>query len=89
MGIPEPKDTCEVLQREEWLNIDLVIVPGLGYDLHGGRIGYGGGYYDRFAEQLEAECFKAGKSRFWLHSSCRDNCRMTFRWTRLICVWIC
>ncbi|WP_418040801.1 5-formyltetrahydrofolate cyclo-ligase [Paenibacillus xylanilyticus] len=60
-GIPEPKDTCEVLQREEWPNIDLVIVPGLGYDLHGGRIGYGGGYYDRFAEQLEAECFKAGK----------------------------
>lgn len=29
-------------------NIDLVIVPGLGYDLHGNRIGRGRGFYDRF-----------------------------------------
>lgn len=29
-------------------NIDLVVVPGLGYDLHGNRIGRGRGFYDRF-----------------------------------------
>lgn len=29
-------------------NIDLVIVPGLGYDLAGNRIGRGRGFYDRF-----------------------------------------
>ncbi len=29
-------------------NIDLVIVPGLGFDLHGNRIGRGRGFYDRF-----------------------------------------
>jgi 5-formyltetrahydrofolate cyclo-ligase len=28
--------------------IDLVIVPGLGFDRHGHRIGRGRGFYDRF-----------------------------------------
>jgi 5-formyltetrahydrofolate cyclo-ligase len=29
-------------------NIDMVIVPGLGFDTHGNRIGRGRGFYDRF-----------------------------------------
>ena len=29
-------------------NIDLVIVPALACDRHGYRLGYGGGFYDRF-----------------------------------------
>ena len=29
-------------------DIDLVLVPGLGFDLSGGRIGMGAGFYDRF-----------------------------------------
>lgn len=60
-GISEPKDSCEVLSPEDWPDIDLVLVPGLGYDLHGGRIGYGGGYYDRFAETLAAQCAMTDK----------------------------
>lgn len=33
-------------------NVDVVITPGLAFDLQGNRIGYGKGYYDRFfAEQ--------------------------------------
>ena len=27
--------------------VDLVLVPGLGFDRHGGRIGFGAGHYDR------------------------------------------
>ncbi|WP_434752484.1 5-formyltetrahydrofolate cyclo-ligase [Paenibacillus amylolyticus] len=60
-GIPEPKASCEVLQPESWPDLDLVLVPGLGYDLQGGRIGYGGGYYDRFAECLGMHCAEQGK----------------------------
>lgn len=44
-GIREPKLILGVVDP---LEIDLIIVPGSGFDLQGNRLGYGGGYYDRF-----------------------------------------
>lgn len=41
---PDPRQ-CEKISRDQ---IDLVIVPGLVYDRKGYRIGFGGGYFDRF-----------------------------------------
>ena len=33
--------------------IGLVLVPGLGFDLKGGRMGMGAGYYDRFCRSAQ------------------------------------
>lgn len=46
-GISEPGEDCPLLDRE---NIDLVLVPAVCYDRRGYRLGFGGGYYDRWLE---------------------------------------
>jgi 5-formyltetrahydrofolate cyclo-ligase len=43
-GIPEPVCTKDDLL--EPAELDIVLLPLLGFDRRGGRIGYGGGYYD-------------------------------------------
>ncbi|AZR73085.1 5-formyltetrahydrofolate cyclo-ligase [Anoxybacter fermentans] len=49
-GILEPKkEFIRPVQPEE---IDFVLMPGLVFDHNGYRIGYGGGFYDRFLGEL-------------------------------------
>jgi len=53
-GIAEPVELQIVVP--EAFSHSLLILPGLCYDKNNGRIGYGGGYYDRYIAEHK-ECF--------------------------------
>ena len=89
--IPEPDPTFATPLHP--IDISAVIVPLLAFDKNGYRVGYGGGFYDRFLPQCKPDILKIGLSYFPpvndiedknLHDIPLDICitpAQTFRWT--------
>lgn len=67
-GILEPSQDGATLVRFEQksTNGPVALVPGLAFDQHGYRLGYGGGFYDRFLPEF----FATGGTALGL---CRDQ----------------
>ncbi|MGO3751557.1 MAG: 5-formyltetrahydrofolate cyclo-ligase [Peptoniphilaceae bacterium] len=58
MGILEP--TIETRNIVDPNLADLVVTPGLAFNQEGYRIGYGGGFYDKFFSSIESKPIKLG-----------------------------
>jgi 5-formyltetrahydrofolate cyclo-ligase len=48
-GVREPVSTCAEIPLEQF---DLILVPGMAFDLRGNRLGRGRGFYDRLLEKV-------------------------------------
>lgn len=59
-GIPEPKKGRTIAAE----HFDFVFVPLLAIDERGYRVGYGGGYYDRFLRKCSPRCQFIGLNHF-------------------------
>ncbi len=61
-GVPEP-DPLQTCLIDRTKSLDVVLVPGIVFNEAGGRLGYGGGYYDRLYAQ---ELSKGGAETLWI-----------------------
>ncbi|WP_311407175.1 5-formyltetrahydrofolate cyclo-ligase [Liquorilactobacillus uvarum] len=68
-GIYEPQGKNGLILKED---IDLMIVPGIAFSSEGDRIGFGGGYYDRYLLNFKgatvslADPLRLYKHRVWI-----------------------
>ncbi|MBT9154141.1 MAG: 5-formyltetrahydrofolate cyclo-ligase [Firmicutes bacterium] len=88
LGMLEPVDGAKICNREA---IDLALIPGVAFDYAFYRLGFGGGYYDRFLPELPSSTWLCGIAYSFqvvpclptdphdvpLHALCTENeCRL-------------
>jgi len=59
-GIPEPVPPWEQDRIMPPVSIEAAIIPGAVFDRYGHRLGYGGGFYDRFLAQAAPQAIRIG-----------------------------
>jgi 5-formyltetrahydrofolate cyclo-ligase len=82
-GIAEPIST----EKLEPHSIDAVIVPLIGFDLKGHRIGYGKGFYDKYFENYPKHRSRIGVSYFEPLSNIEDTHEFDVPLTHCITPW--
>ncbi len=59
-NIKQPSECAKIIEPHE---IDIAAVPCIAADLNGARLGYGGGYYDKFLPLMRQNALKAALCR--------------------------
>jgi len=71
-GIPEPSDSDPAIDPES-PGTAVCVLPGLVFDRGGFRVGYGGGYYDRFLSLFRGTKVGLVYSKFLIDSAPRGR----------------
>lgn len=69
-NIPAPPSSAKVVKPK---NGDIIIVPAIQFDIHGYRLGRGGGYYDRYLKDCNALSIGLCREIFLSNSVPREN----------------
>jgi 5-formyltetrahydrofolate cyclo-ligase len=76
-GMAEPDPELPAVPAQE---IELVLVPGLAFDRRGWRLGYGGGYFDRFLKECRGTSLGVTYEALLLENLPRDEHDMPMQW---------
>ena len=76
-GMAEPAMGQPIVQAKE---INLALVPGLAFDYYGWRLGYGGGYFDRFLKDFSGVSVGITYNALYLESLPNDSFDIPVQW---------